>query len=163
MKRIKGDKMKAIDFIKDSKQTFVKEDVVIEANNGKEYTVGVWKKLKDTSIMALVDDVVLRSEMCKKENIKFDVVMSMYALIVKYFTDIQFSTYPNLKKQFSHELDMLKAMIDLGVFEHLIKEFDADEIKKIQDAFEKYGESFKSISNNIIAQEALGGEEVEQV
>lgn len=151
--------MKAIDFIKDSRQEFAKEEVIIKGNNDKEYKINASKKLKDTDIMAMVDDILARSEMCKKENIEFDVVMSMYALMVKYFTDIQFSIYPNMKKQFSHELDMLKAMIDLGVFAEILKQFDTEEVKKIQDAFEKYAQSFKAINNNIITQGLLGGEE----
>lgn len=155
--------MKSVDFIKDSKQMFVKEEVVVKGINDKEYKVMVSKKLKDTDIIAIVDDILVRSEMCRKESVKFDVVMSMYALMVKYFTDIQFNTYKDLKKQFMHELDMLNAVIDLGIFGELISHFDKDETKKIQDAFEKYSESFKAISNNVIAQELLGGEEVESV
>lgn len=151
--------IKAIDFIKDSSENFKQEDVVIKGNNEKEYTIKISKKIKDTDIMEIVDSLVLRSDMCKKEKIKFDTVMSMYALMIKVFTDIKFSTYPNLKKVFSHEIDMLKALIDLGLLEQILLQFDKEEVNKIQDTFIKYSESYKAINNNIISQSVLGGEE----
>lgn len=151
--------MKAIDLIKDSNEVFKKEEVVLIGLNNKEYKLMISKKLKDTDIMAIVDDLLVRSDLCKKESIKFDTVMCVYALMIKYFTDIKFSTYPNMKKQFSHEIDMLKALIDLGLLEQILREFDEDEIVKIQSAFEKYKESFKAINNDLITQEVLHGED----
>ena len=150
--------MKAIDFIKDSKNEFTQKEIVVKGNNNKEYKVKINNKLKDTDVMSMVDDLVSRSEMCKKENIKFDTVMSMYALMIKYFTDIQFSTYPNLKRQFAHEIDMLKAMIDLGVFTEILSNFDNGEIKKIEDMFKKYATSFNVINHNEITKQILAGE-----
>lgn len=144
--------IKGIDFIKDANKEYEQVDKIVVGCNGKEYKVKISSKIKDSVVMDIVDEILARSEMCKKENIKFDVVMSIYALIIKHLTDIKFSEYPNTKKQFAHEIDMLKAMIDLQILEPILKEFNIDEIKKIQDAFNKYGNTFRKINDNIISQ-----------
>lgn len=152
--------MKAIDFIKESNEAFKMEEIVVETNTGKKCPVKINRKLRDSEIANIIDDLVLRSEMCKKEKIKFNMVISLYALMFKAFTDIKFSTYPNLKRQYAHEIDTVKAIVDLGVYETIVNELgkNKDEMDKIQDMFIKYGESFKAISNNAIAHEILGGE-----
>ena len=144
--------VKGIDFIKDANKEYEQVDRIIVGCNGKEYKIKIANKIKESIVMDIVDGILTRSEMCRKENIKFDVIMSTYALIIKYLTDIKFSEYPNMKKQFAHEVDMLKAMIDLQILEPILKEFNTDEIKKIQDAFSKYSKAFKEINNNIISQ-----------
>ena len=143
--------IKGMDFIKDADKEYEQVEKIIVGCNGSEYKVKISKKIKDSVVMDIVDEILVRSEMCKKENIKFDVVMAIYALMIKHLTDIKFNEYQNMKKQFAHEIDMLKAMIDLHVLESILNEFDASEVKKIQDAFEKYSETFKYINNNIIS------------
>lgn len=152
--------MKAIDFIKESNEVFKMEEIVVETNTGKECRVKVNRKFRDSEIANIIDELVLRSEMCKKENIKFNTVIALYVLMFKAFTDIKFSTYPNLKKQYAHEIDTVMAMVDLGVYEQIINELgkNKEEMAKIQDTFTKYGESFKAINNNVISKEILGGE-----
>lgn len=143
--------VKSLDFIKDSNKNYEKKDKVIIGNNGKEYRVKIASNIKDSVVMDIVDELLRRSEMCKKENVKLDMVMTIYSLLLKNLTDIEFSQYSSVKKQVSHELDMLKAMIDLQVLEPILNEFDMNEINKIKNAFLKYSETFKKINNNLIS------------
>lgn len=147
--------MKANQFVKDVNQEFGFKLVKLKSNNDKMYEIKVANKFKETDIMKIVDGLLERSEMCKKENIKFNILLSLYGLLIKTFTDIEFSKYPNLKKEYSVEISVLESLIDLGVYEQLISSFDKNEIKKVEDIFRKYAKSIKLINNNIIAQDIL--------
>lgn len=147
--------MKANQFVKDVNQEFGFKLVKLKSNNDKMYEIKVANKFKETDIMKIVDGLLERSEMCKKENIKFNILLSLYGLLIKTFTDIEFSKYPNLKKEYSVEISVLESLIDLGVYEQLISSFDKNEIKKVEEIFNKYAKSIKLINNNIIAQNIL--------
>lgn len=148
-------KMKANQFLKDVNEEFGFKVVKLKSNNDKTYEIKVANKFKETDIMKIVDGLLERSEMCKKENIKFNVLLSLYGLLIRTFTDIEFSKYPNLKKEYLVEINVLESLIDLGVYEQLISSFDKNEIKKVEDIFSKYAKSMKLINNNIIAQNVL--------
>lgn len=147
--------MKANQFVKDVNQEFGFKLVKLKSNNDKMYEIKVTNKFKETDIMKIVDGLLERSEMCKKENIKFNILLSLYGLLIKTFTDIEFSKYPNLKKEYLVEISVLESLIDLGVYEQLISSFDKNEIKKVEEIFSKYAKSIKLINNNIIAQNIL--------
>lgn len=147
--------MKANQFVKDVNQEFGFKLVKLKSNNDKMYEIKVANKFKETDIMKIVDGLLERSEMCKKENIKFNILLSLYGLLIKTFTDIEFSKYPNLKKEYLVEISVLESLIDLGVYDQLISSFDKNEIKKIEEIFSKYAKSIKLINNNIIAQNIL--------
>lgn len=148
--------MNGIDLIKDSNKEYEKVEKVIIGSNGKEYKVKIANKIRESIVMDIVDGILARSEMCKNEDIQFDVVMSIYALMIKYLTDIKFSEYPNMKKQFCHEIDMLRAMIDLKILEPILKEFNTEEMKKIQQIFDKYAKTLKQVNHNIINKNIKG-------
>lgn len=148
-------KMKANQFVKDVNQEFGFKLLKLKSNNDKMYEIKVANKFKETDIMKIVDGLLERSEMCKKENIKFNILLSLYGLMIKTFTDIEFSKYPNLKKEYLVEISVLESLIDLGVYEQLISSFDKNEIKKVEEIFSKYAKSIKLINNNIIAQNIL--------
>lgn len=147
--------MKANQFLKDVNEEFGFKVIKLKSNNDKSYEIKVSNKFKETDIMKIVDGLLERSEMCKKENIKFNVLLSLYGLLVRTFTDIEFSKYPNLKKEYLAEINVLESLIDLGVYEQLISSFDKNEIKKVEEIFSKYAKSMKLINNNIIAQNVL--------
>lgn len=147
--------MKANQFVKDVNQEFGFKLLKLKSNNDKMYEIKVANKFKETDIMKIVDGLLERSEMCKKENIKFNILLSLYGLMIKTFTDIEFSKYPNLKKEYLVEISVLESLIDLGVYEQLISSFDKNEIKKVEEIFSKYAKSIKLINNNIIAQNIL--------
>lgn len=154
----KGDKMKANQFLKDVSEGFGVKEVELKGNNEKTYKIKVSNKFKETDIMKIIDNLLARSEMCKKEDIQFNLLMSLYALLIKTFTDIEFSKYPNIKKEYLTEIAVLESLIDLDVYRQLLSSFDINEIKKVEDMFDKYAKSMKLINNNIIGQEILNGD-----
>lgn len=147
--------MKANQFLKDVNEEFRFKVVELKSNNGKTYKVKIADKFKETDIMKIVDGLLERSEMCKKENIKFNILLSLYGLVIRTFTDIEFSKYPNLKKEYLVEINVLESLIDLGVYEQLISSFDNREVQKVEEIFSKYAKSMKRINDNIVSQNIL--------
>lgn len=150
--------IKEIDFIQESNKEYEKVKRTFKASNGKSYEISICKKIKNTIIMEIVDDLLKRSEMCKNEKIKFDIVLSTYALLIKHLTDIQFKEFKQVKKQFIYEVDMIKALLDLGLLEQILKELEPGEVDKISESFKDYSYMYKKINHNIISKE-IGTEE----
>ncbi|MEG2546339.1 MAG: hypothetical protein RSA51_07250 [Niameybacter sp.] len=151
--------MKANELLKDVKKTYERKGIQIESESGKAYTIQMETKFKETKIIEIVDGLVERSVMCTKEGMKFDTTMCLYALMLKQFTDIEFSKFNQLKRQYAHEVEMLKAVIDMGLFTQIMNVFEPEEMKKIEGVFEQYKASFKAIHNEVIAQKVMRGEE----
>lgn len=143
--------MKSIELLNLSNQEFKKKEIILTHSSG-DYPVVIDQKFKETEIMKLVQDLVVRSQYCSKHDLEFNVVENIYLLIVKYFTDIKFSKFKSTEKQYNHEIDVLGALINLGLFKQLIEAFDPKEIEQISQIFEKYKESFKAINNTIVTE-----------
>lgn len=145
--------VKEIDFIQESNKEYEKVKKTLKASNGNEYEVYICKKIKHTIIMEIMDELLKRSEMCKKEKIDFDIVLSTYALLIKHLTDIQFKEFKQVKKQFVYEIEMIKALLDLDLLEQILKELDPGEIDKINQSFKDYNDMYRKINNNILSKE----------
>lgn len=145
--------IKEIDFIQEANKEYKKAKKTLKASNGNEYEVYICKKIKHTIIMEIMDELLKRSEMCKKEKIDFDIVLSTYALLIKNLTDIQFKEFKQVKKQFVYEIEMIKALLDLDLLEQILKELDPGEIDKINQSFKDYNDMYRKINNNILSKE----------
>jgi hypothetical protein len=86
-------KMKVNDISNLYSQEFPCKKVLIQTNKGQEFEVLVQEKLNETSIMELILEVANRSNYCAKNNITFNEMYNIYYLLIKYFTDIQFTVY----------------------------------------------------------------------
>ena len=53
-----------------------------------------------------------------------------------------------MKKQYTHELEIVNCLFDLGLFDQIISRFDKGTMEKIQDSLEKYSKQLKAVSNN---------------
>ena len=142
-----------IDFINDAEDVFKKEEVVVISDYGKEYKFKICKKLRDTDIAKIVNQLNKNSLYCSKTNKDYDLIIDMYAILIKMFTDIQFKTYKDTWKQIEHQVRVCSCMIDLGVYKKIVEMFDVESIKKIQDSFTVYDKTFNQINNRFIKQE----------
>ena len=145
--------IKEIDFIQEANKEYEKVKKILKASNGNKYEIYICKKIKHTIIMEIMDELLKRSEMCKKEKIDFDIVLSTYALLIKHLTDIQFKEFKQIKKQFIYEIEMIKALLDLDLLEQILKELDPGEIDKINQSFKDYNDMYRKINNNILSKE----------
>jgi hypothetical protein len=145
-------KMKANEIINIAKKEYAFREVIVTTPDNQEFSVQIQEKLNNTKIMSLIADLVEAKEYCTKNKYKFNEVLYLYVLLIKYFTNIQFTTYKTIQKQISHNLELIECIIDLGVFEQITKYFDLDSMKKIEENLKLYANQMDIISSNSIRQ-----------
>ena len=141
-------KLKSNDILNIAKKEFAYKQIIVKVADGREFEIQVQEKLNDTTIMDLISDLVERSDYCTKNNIEFNEVLHTYVLLIKYFTDIKFNTYKSIEKQLSYDIQVINAIIDLGLFKQIISHFDKETMEKIQDSMEIYAKQLNQVSNN---------------
>lgn len=144
--------MKSIDIVNLANKSFKKKIVTLTCAD-KTYDLSIEEHFRETTILELVDEMRERSQYCLKHEIKFDMMQTLYILMIKKFTDIKFSQFKAVEKQYAHELDVVKSLIDLGLFTQIIQAFDSKEVDKIGVYLERYKENMKIIANTVLAQE----------
>ena len=153
-------KMKAIDVINSAKQEFASRKVILIANNNIEYEVLIQEKLNESKLAELVSELTTRSEDFNRLNLEFDIILNIYVLIIKYFTDIKFNNYKVLTKQIEHETDLFKSLIDLNLLDQILNSFDEDCIKGIEKLFDKYPKQMSQVAENIAMEEVVDNADV---
>lgn len=153
-------KMKAIDVINSSKQEFTLKKVTIKAIDGVEYEIQIQEKLNESKLASLVSELTTRSEEFKRLGIEFDMILNIYILIIKYFTDIKFNNYKVLKKQIEHETELFRALIDMNLIDQILNSFDEDCIKDIEKLFDKYPKQMSQITENIAMEEVIDNADI---
>lgn len=141
-------KLNASNILSISKHEFSFHKIIVTTPDNQEFEVQIQEKLNDTAIMNLISDLVERSNYCTENNIEFNEILNTYFLLIKYFTDIKFNTYKSIEKQYTHELEIVNCLFDLGLFDQIISRFDKGTMEKIQDSLEKYSKQLKAVSNN---------------
>lgn len=131
---------------------FQRKQITVTAN-GEEFTVSIDKKFKDTEIAKMFTELVARSEHAKKESLEFDITGHLLILLVKHFTDIQFQETGSIGGDMEIEVRTLNALINLGLFEQIVEQFDKAEVDRISEMLKKQETGLKNIANNIIAME----------
>lgn len=153
-------KMKAIDVINSSKQEYSSRKVVLKASDGIEYEILIQDKLNESALASLVSELTTRSEEFKRLGIEFDMILNIYILIIKYFTDIKFNNYKVLKKQIEHETELFRALIDMNLIDQILNSFDEDCIKDIEKLFDKYPKQMSQITENIAMEEVIDNADI---
>lgn len=140
-------------------KTFKKKEITISAQ-GEEFKVIIDQKFKETELTELIGELVERSDYAKKMNLEFNILGHIMILVIKHFTDIQFPNVKkgNIKKEFENEVRMLNALIDLGILQDIISNFDKEEMDKINESFKKCRDTLKNINHNEIAKQLKEGE-----
>ena len=147
--------VKSINIINDAKQEYARTQVILKANNNKEYEVLIQENLNETTIATIVAELAEYSAKCKENGIDFNITLITYMLLIKHFTDIKFNTYTQFTKQLSHNLQLLNALIDLGLFEQILNKFNDDSKSKILEIFDKYSEQMNRLISTITEKEVL--------
>ena len=148
-------KMKAIDIINSSKQVFSKKKIIITDIENQEYELEIQENLDESTLASLVSELTIRSEEFKKLNIEFDMILNIYVLIIKYFTNIKFNKYKVLTKQVEHETELIKALINMNLLDQILNSFDENSIKDLEKLFDKYPKQMSQITENIAMEEVI--------
>lgn len=136
-------------------KVFTKKTIYVKVED-EIFEVVINQKLKETDIADVVRELTQRSKFAKDNKVAFNVMANITILLIKKFTDIQFKkSTGNFMKDYEAEIRMLNALINLGILEQVVNEFDQEEIDKISQGFIKHKEELKLIGNNITAEHFL--------
>jgi len=139
--------IKANDFLSDVKQNFKQREVAVTAIGGKEYKLLIDEKFSKSKIMNLITDMVDRANYCKTNDVKFDMSVCLWIMLLKYFTDIKFIEYKEIEKSYKNEIGVLQALIDLEIIEDIIGSFDLKEMNKITEIGKTFAEYVSYMHN----------------
>lgn len=153
--------IKAIDIINKAKQEFAKKLVTIKDKTGDEHEILIQEKLNETALAEIVAELVIRSEEFSKLGLKFDITLNIYALLLKYFTNVKFNKYKDLVKQVNHEVEAMRRLIDMKMLDQILNHFDEDCINNLDKIFDKYPKQMGTVINNIVESEVLGNANVQ--
>ena len=133
-------------------KAFKRKEITVVAN-GQEFKVAIDTKFKDTEIANILTELIKRSEYAKKASLDFDVTAYILILLIKHFTDIDFQETSSMAKTMDIEVRTLNALINLGLLEQILDNFDKSEVEKLSNAFEKHEAGLKEIANNLMVKE----------
>lgn len=142
----------ANDIINIASEEFAMKEIICVTNNGKEVKLRIQPKLNDTKVLELVASLVERSNYCAKNNLQFEELYNAYFLLIKYFTDLKFNAYKSIEKQYEHEIEAIKAIMDLGIFDQIMNHFDKNTMDRIQEILNKQSKATQMIVNNQLKQ-----------
>jgi hypothetical protein len=148
-------KMKANDIINSAKKEYSFKKITVTSIDGEEYEVQIQEKLNETKLANLVSELTTRSEECKKIGLEFDMILNIYVLIIKYFTNIKFNNNKVFSKQIEQEMEFLKALIDMNLLDQILNNFDENSIKDLEKLFDKYSKQMSQITENIAMEEVI--------
>lgn len=131
---------------------FKRKQITVTAN-GEEFEVTIDTKFKDTEIANIFAELIQRSEYAKKASLDFDVTAYILILLIKHFTNIEFQETKSMANNMEIEVRTLNALINLGLLEQILDNFDKSEVEKLSKAFEKHEAGFKQIANNLMVKE----------
>lgn len=153
--------IKANSIIQDANKEYDKKEINVSATNGKDYKVVLDKKFKKTKMVKLITDMGVRANHCVANEIVFDYTLTTWALILKYFTDIQFNEYKDLTKTYMKECETVGALVDLGLLDQIINKFDNKEVEKLNTLFTEFKDYTSKLTEVEIGQFVNGivGEE----
>ena len=153
--------IKAIDIINKSKQEFTKKSVTVKSNTGDEFEILIQEKMNETALSEIVAELVVRSEEFNKLGLEFDMILNIYALLLKQFTDIKFNKSKDIVRQINHEVELVRSLVDLGLLEQILNSFDKDSINKLEQLFDMYPKQMGTVINNIVESEVLADANVQ--
>lgn len=153
-------KLKAIDVINSSKQVFSRKKIIITDIENQEYELEVQEKLDESTLATLVSELTTRSEEFKRLDLEFDMILNIYILIIKYFTNIKFNNYKVLTKQIGHEVELIKALINMNLLDQILNNFDENSIKDLEKLFDKYPKHMNQITENIAMEEVINNADI---
>ena len=133
-------------------KAFKRKEITVVANE-QEFKVAIDTKFKDTEIANIFAELIERSEYAKKASLDFDVTAYILILLIKHFTDIEFQETNSMAKNMDVEVRTLNALINLGLLDQILNNFDKSEVEKLSNAFEKHEAGLKEIANNLMVKE----------
>ncbi len=124
-------------------KTFTQKKIYINVEN-EQYEVLIDTKFKISKIQELLAEVVEKTQQLLKLKDIFNIPYYINFLIIKYFTNVEITKV----QDFSEQLRVYKAMLDLGIFDQIMEAFDEKEVEKIGIYLKKMNENLKKLDKN---------------
>jgi len=126
---------------KTSAKQFTTKEVEILVD-GKNYLIVIDQVFRTTKIEKMIMKFVNSESIKQFNNCDESVKLSYYFyLIIKEFSDLEIPD--NLK--FNEEINLISSLIDLGIFEQIMKEIPKAEIKKVNEFMTKFNINLNKI------------------
>lgn len=159
MKNMTAKKLGQSNILSLEAKAFKRKEVKVTAN-GQDFKVAIDTKFKDTEVAKVFAELVRRSDYAKKASLDFDITGFILILLIKHFTDIQFQDTNSLGVDMDVEIKTLNALINLGIFEQIIENFDKEEVEKLAEMFKRHEAGIKIMANNMVEKElGIGAED----
>lgn len=126
-------------------KTFSQKKVLLESE-GQTFEVLIDTKFQPSKIQALIMELAEQQQKIKHLDDILDISYFVSFLVVKHFTDI--SITKTVGNNFEQQIRVLKAMVDLGIFEQIMDGFDKQELDKINIYIKKASDNIKEMDKN---------------
>ncbi len=121
--------------------------------DGKEYEVEISQVFKTTKIEKMVMNFIKSENIKEIEKLEDGVRIGYFMyLIIKNFTNLDIPD--NL--EFEKEIHLIDSLIDLGIFENILKEIPDEEIKKCNEYLRKLSQNMQQILDEGIDDKLVG-------
>lgn len=134
-------------------KTFSQRKVLLEAIGGETFEVLIDEKFQASKMQALIMELAEQYGRISHLEDILDVNYFASFLIIKYFTNI--SIAKSVENDFEKQIRVLKALIDLEIFEQLMEKFDEDELNKVNEYIKKASDNIREMDRNPEAQKEL--------
>lgn len=143
MAKQKNKKINSGDILSLHSKLFTQKKVILNINN-QNYEVLVDEKFSVDKIQQLILEVIEMQKQIKTFDDALSLSNYSIYLIIKYFTNIELAKENDFEKQ----MRVYKAMLDLGIIEKVLENFDEYELNKINSYIKKVNDNIKKASNN---------------
>jgi hypothetical protein len=131
-------------------KTFTQKAIQVTANN-QTFDVLIDEKFQPTKIQNLIMELAEKQQQIKNLNDILDLSFFANYLIIKYFTNIEMVKVDDLEKS----IRVFKALVDLGIFEQIMDQFDEKEMQKVNEYIKKMSDKVKELDKNPEAKKDL--------
>lgn len=132
---------------------FTKKTITVKDKVGNEYDVIIDNGFRESKVMDIITELQVRSEYFKLHDLEdFNTAMLQQKLLLQHFTDIKFPELDkeNPLKTFSKEANLLKSLIDIGVYEQIMNSFREEDINFMSELFVKYSNNIRKMNDNVL-------------
>lgn len=121
--------------IKKANDSVFTTKTLIISVDGKDYEVQIDQVFKTTKIEKMVLNFIQSEDVKEVEKLSDSTRLAFFMyLIIKNFTDLDIPDGLDLAEQ----LNLINSLIDLGIFEAIMKEISDSEIQKVNDYMNKF-------------------------
>jgi len=124
-----------------NEKQFTTKTIVIPVD-GKDYEVEISQVFRTTKIEKMINSLVKSENLSKFSSFDESIKLSYYMfLIIREFTNLDIPDNLSIEE----EINLISNLIDLGIFEAIMKEIPEDQIAKVNDYLQKFNMNLNKV------------------